>query len=68
MRTKIILLFVFFITNKLFSQYGIIEDKDGFVNVRDKKSTNGKIVDTFHNGKILYFIEQLFVNVFIYIY
>lgn len=50
--------FVFILlAQRIVAQYGIISDKDGFVNVRSEKSINGKIVDTFHNGRILYFLE-----------
>lgn len=57
MKIKTLIFFGFFLTTKLFSQYGIIEDKDGYVNARSEPSTKGKIVDTFQNGRIIYFLD-----------
>lgn len=54
---KIALLIGLCNTQSLFCQYGIVDDKDGFVNVRRGPSINDKIIDTFHNGKILYFLD-----------
>ena len=56
MKIKTIIFFGLFITNKLFSQYGIIEDKDGYVNIRSEQLTKARIIDTLHSGRILYFL------------
>lgn len=60
-KTKLILIFFLFIYSKLFSQefsFGIINDDDGFVNVRKEKSTNSKIIDKLSNGEIVYFFYE----------
>lgn len=57
MGKKTLILLLLFIATKLFSQYGIIEDKEGFVNIREQSNAKSKILDTVHSGRILYFFQ-----------
>lgn len=53
---KIIILFFLIYSTKVFSQYGIVEDKDGYVNIRSEQSAKSRIIDTLHSGRILYIL------------
>lgn len=46
-----------FVTNNLFSQ-SIINDKDGFVNVRKEANKESKLIDTLRNGHLIYDLER----------
>ena len=41
-----------------FGQFGIIADKDGFVNVRKTPNISSKIIDTLTNGQIVFCLEE----------
>lgn len=45
------------VTNKLFSQ-AVVNDKDGYVNVRSESNMKSKIIDTLHNGHIIFPLEK----------
>lgn len=53
----VVLVVSLFISNKIFSQ-SIINDKDGFVNVRKEPSKNSTVFDTLRNGHLLYDLER----------
>ena len=40
-----------------FGQFGIIADKDGFVNVRNSPNISNNIIDTLINGQIVFCLE-----------
>ena len=40
-----------------FGQFGIIADKDGFVNVRNSPNISNNIIDTLTNGQIVFCLE-----------
>jgi hypothetical protein len=40
-----------------FGQFGVIFDKDGFVNVRNSPSISNNIIDTLTNGEVVYCLE-----------
>jgi hypothetical protein len=40
-----------------FGQFGIISDKDGFVNVRNSPNISNNIIDTLTNGEIVFCLE-----------
>lgn len=50
---KILLLLVVFHSCFVHAQFGIVQDKDGFVNVREEESTNSKILQKIKNGTVL---------------
>lgn len=51
---KIVLLFSFILGQMAFSQhFGVIADKDGFVNVREKPSTKSEIKATIKTGEVV---------------
>ncbi|MEA9414698.1 SH3 domain-containing protein [Flavobacterium sp. PL02] len=52
--TSILLLLAF---NICFSQFGIINDPDGYVNVRNSAGKSNKIIDKLDNGAIVYNYE-----------
>jgi hypothetical protein len=41
-----------------FGQFGIITDKDGFVNVRNSPNISNNIIDTLNNGQIVFCLEE----------
>ena len=41
-----------------FGQFGIINDKDGFVNVRNSPNISNNIIDTLHNGQVVFTFES----------
>ncbi len=41
-----------------FGQFGIIADKDGFVNIRKSPNTSNNIIDTLTNGQVVYCLEE----------
>lgn len=41
-----------------FGQFGIIADKDGFVNVRNSPNISNNIIDTLANGQIVFCLEE----------
>lgn len=41
-----------------FGQFGIIADKDGFVNVRNSPNISNNIIDTLTNGQIVFCLEE----------
>ena len=41
-----------------FGQFGIITDKDGFVNVRKSPTISNNIIDTLTNGQIVFCLEE----------
>lgn len=52
---KVFLFFLFFVCQNAFGQFGIIQDKDGFVNVRKSPEISNNIKDTLHNGHIVFY-------------
>jgi hypothetical protein len=53
----IIYIFIIFNFNLCFSQFGIINDLDGFVNVRCSAEKGNNISDKLENGFIVYYFE-----------
>ena len=53
----IIYFFLIFNFNFCFSQFGIINDLDGFVNVRSSAEKGNNISDKLENGFIVYYFE-----------
>lgn len=45
-----------------FCQFGVITDKDGYVNVRSEPKTDNNIIDTLNNGQIVWVFEEEEVN------
>ncbi|MFN8437778.1 MAG: SH3 domain-containing protein [Cytophagales bacterium] len=41
-----------------FGQFGIISDKDGFVNIRNSPNISNNIIDTLTNGQIVFCLEE----------
>lgn len=66
---KILLVTSLLISSISFAQsnnFGLIQDPDGFVNVRDEASTKSKVVDKLNNGEVVSFAgdsENQFINV-----
>ncbi|MCC7332762.1 MAG: SH3 domain-containing protein [Flavobacteriales bacterium] len=56
MREFLIILTCIF-SQTAFGQFGIIADKDGFVNVRNSPNISNNIVDTLTNGQIVFCLE-----------
>lgn len=56
---KLILgLYSLFLSLTSFSQFAIIADKDGYVNVRQEGASGSKIVDTLHNDHLVFIMER----------
>lgn len=53
----IVLIFAF--SQTIFGQFGIISDKDGFVNVRYTPEISNNIIDTLRNGQIVFCLEAV---------
>lgn len=43
--------------DNLTAEFAIVSDKDGYLNVRSGPGTNTKIIDTLHNGHIIFYAE-----------
>ena len=56
MKTKLLILTLLF-WQVAFGQFALIADKDGFVNVRSAAGTSNEIIDTVHNGQIVFCLE-----------
>jgi hypothetical protein len=54
---KIIIILFLFYSTKIFSQYGIVEDKDGYTNIRKEKSAKSEVVKKVQNGQVLYIFQ-----------
>ena len=54
---EIIYIFLIFNFNFCFSQFGIINDLDGFVNVRSSAEKGNNVTDKLENGFIVYYFE-----------
>lgn len=54
------LLFIFCtcLNQLCFAQFAIIKDTDGYVNVRDSSDLGSKVVDTLHNGHLIYAFDE----------
>lgn len=52
---KTLLFIMFFAFQNAFGQFGIIRNKDGFVNVRESPEISKNIIDTISNGQIIYY-------------
>ena len=55
------LLFMVFILNStgVFAQFAVVNDKDGYVNVRNSpKVERNNIIDTLHNGSFVFVMEE----------
>ena len=50
---KILLLLIVFHSYFVHAQFGIVQDKDGFVNVREEENTTSKILQKINNGTVL---------------
>lgn len=48
------LIFLLAITPFYFSQFYIVKDKDGFVNVRESENVNSKVISKLKNGEIVH--------------
>lgn len=54
-----VIFFIFLLSYNLsFSQFAIITDKDGYVNVRDSNKKTNNIIDKLDTGTIVYFFES----------
>jgi hypothetical protein len=53
-----VLIIVLFFSSS-FGQYAVLKDKDGFINVSEKGDLKSEITDTFHSGKIVFFLFEL---------
>lgn len=56
MRGFLIILICIF-SQTTFGQFGIISDKDGFVNVRNSPNISNNIIDTLTNGQLVFCLE-----------
>ena len=57
-RIVILILFLVFSKTPLFAQFAIVNDKDGYVNVRSSpKIEPNNIIDTLHNGSIVWVLD-----------
>lgn len=54
---KFLICLICFFSQMTFGQFGIIADKDGFVNIRKSASVKSKIIDTLTNGQIVFCLE-----------
>jgi len=54
---KFLFFLICFYSQTTFGQFGIISDKDGFVNVRKSPNINSKVIDNLTNGQIVYCLE-----------
>lgn len=52
-------LFIFIFSFYTQSQFAIVNDKDGFVNVREQQNTTSTILTKMKNGKIFQQIAQV---------
>jgi hypothetical protein len=52
-----ILLFFLILTNAAFAQFAIIQDKDGYCNVRSAPGKGNNIIDTLRNGHFTYALD-----------
>lgn len=54
---------IFFIFSALlylhpaFGQFAIVADKDGYVNVRDAANSGDNVMDTLHDGRLVYMLD-----------
>lgn len=67
---RILLVASLFIPSFSFAQsnhFGLIQDKDGYVNVRDQASTKSKVVDKLNNGEVVSFVGDYAENQFSYV-
>jgi hypothetical protein len=55
---RYILILLLICTVKLYGQFAIITDKDGFVNVRQKGQANSTIIDSLPNGHLVFLFEN----------
>lgn len=55
---QILLFIMFFALQNAFGQFGIIRNKDGFVNVRKSPEKGENIKDTLYNGQIIFYYEE----------
>lgn len=62
MKKIITLTFLIAITPFYFSQFYIVKDKDGFVNVRESENINSKIISKLKNGEIVHSFEDFEEN------
>jgi hypothetical protein len=51
---QLLILSFLFVVFKSFAQFAIVEDKDGFVNVRKSPGIKNNIVDTIYNGEFVF--------------
>lgn len=67
---KILLLIGVFASSLSFAQssnFGLIQDPDGYVNVRDQASTKSNVVDKLNNGDVISFVGDYAENQFSYV-
>jgi len=57
MRDTLLILLILVFQNT-FGQFGVINDKDGIVNVRKSPQISNNIIDTLHNGQIVFYYEE----------
>ena len=57
---RIILYIVFLLcSTRVFAQFAIVNDKDGYVNVRSSpKIEQNNVIDTLHNGSFVYVVVE----------
>jgi len=68
---KILFVASLFISSLSFAQsnnFGLIQDKDGYVNVRDEASTKSKVIDKLNNGEVVSFVGDYAENQFSYVF
>ena len=54
---RLLTIFACILFQTTFGQFGIISDKDGFVNVRNSPNISNNIIDTLTNGQIVFCLE-----------
>lgn len=53
-----LIFFIILLSLSTYAQFGIIADKDGYVNVRTGKEAGSKITDTLKNGHLIFCFEN----------
>ncbi|HPT01600.1 MAG TPA: hypothetical protein PLJ84_03315 [Bacteroidales bacterium] len=54
---RLLLILICLYCQTIYGQFGIIADKDGFVNVRNSPDISNNIIDTLTNGQIVFCLE-----------
>lgn len=60
MKTLITLKLILFLTTSVFGQFAIIQDKDGFTNVRSEPDANSKIIYKLRDNEVFFYYEDTY--------